>query len=262
MLGFALTPTTFFSKCLLSLLLLKELQDGATLESAHLELQDDACLVIVNFYTATSSLSHGDLDFDPRSDLSEGGGGDAEHPMDITMSRIPSLRDTFNFYFNHTKVNSILNACLLSFLEDGILLDRPTMCPYRFDPDDERAMEEVNHKRAPTPSAREAWKQRRKKTVQNLHYRTVRSIQRAVLVCGENALPDSSTPQADSPVVQFLDAQKFLFPPDCPVPLPDCPVVHLRAEFGQGPCNFTLSPSLTPSLPWTYMHPSFSSILG
>ena len=37
------------SKCLLSLLLLKELQDGATLESAHLEHQDDEYLVIVYF---------------------------------------------------------------------------------------------------------------------------------------------------------------------------------------------------------------------
>src|SRR6187401_2452405 len=35
-----------FSKCLLSLLLLKESQDGATLDSAHFELQDDECLVI------------------------------------------------------------------------------------------------------------------------------------------------------------------------------------------------------------------------
>jgi hypothetical protein len=63
-----------FSKCLLSLLLLKESHDGATLESAHFELRDDECLVIVHFYTAKPSLSHGDLVFDPRSDLSQGGG--------------------------------------------------------------------------------------------------------------------------------------------------------------------------------------------
>ena len=50
-----------FSKCLLSLLLLKESQDGATLESAHFELQDDENLVIDHSYTATPSLSHGDL---------------------------------------------------------------------------------------------------------------------------------------------------------------------------------------------------------
>ena len=74
-----------FSMCLLSLLLLKEFQEGATLESAHFKLQEDECLVIVNLYTATSSLSHGDMVYDPRSDLSQRGGDDAKHPMDITM---------------------------------------------------------------------------------------------------------------------------------------------------------------------------------
>ena len=97
-----------FSKCLLSLLLLKELQDGATLESAHLELQDDECLVIVHFYMTPSSLSHGDLDFDQRSDLSQGGGDDAEHPMDITLSRVHLASDTCHIYFIHTKVNHLL----------------------------------------------------------------------------------------------------------------------------------------------------------
>ena len=62
-----------FSKCLLSLLLLKELQDGATLESDHFELPHDKCLVVVHFYTATPSLSHGDEDHDPWTDLSQGG---------------------------------------------------------------------------------------------------------------------------------------------------------------------------------------------
>ena len=38
-----------FSKCLLSLLLLKESQDGATLESAHFKLEDDDYLVNVWF---------------------------------------------------------------------------------------------------------------------------------------------------------------------------------------------------------------------
>ena len=72
----------YFSKCLLSLLILKESLDGATLESAHFEFQDDECLVTDHFNTAPPSLSHGDLVFDPRSDLSQGGGDDAEHPTD------------------------------------------------------------------------------------------------------------------------------------------------------------------------------------
>ena len=41
-----------FSKCLLSLLLLKESLDGAKLESAHFELEDDEYLVNIHFYTA------------------------------------------------------------------------------------------------------------------------------------------------------------------------------------------------------------------
>jgi hypothetical protein len=63
-----------FSMCLLSLLLLKESQDGKTLDSDHSELEDDEYLVIVHVYTAKPSLSHGDLVFDPWSDLSQGGG--------------------------------------------------------------------------------------------------------------------------------------------------------------------------------------------
>ena len=76
-----------------------------TLDSAYFELQDDECLVTDHFDTAPPSHSHGDLVFDPRSDLFQGGGDDAEHPTDITMSRVPLLRDTPNFYLNHTKVN-------------------------------------------------------------------------------------------------------------------------------------------------------------
>ena len=97
-----------FSKCLFSLLLLKESQDGATLESAHFELQDDKYLVNVHFYTAKPSLSHGDLVFDPRSGLSQGRGDDVEHPMDITMSRGRSTSDTCVIYFTYTKVNHLL----------------------------------------------------------------------------------------------------------------------------------------------------------
>ncbi|KAM3312679.1 hypothetical protein ACQJBY_032487 [Aegilops geniculata] len=99
------------------------IQDGATSESAHLELQDDECLVIVHYYTTTSSLSHGDLDFDSRSDLSQGGGDDAEHPMDITMSRVQLTSDMCHIYFIHTKVNHLLYMCPPVPFEDGILLD-------------------------------------------------------------------------------------------------------------------------------------------
>ena len=55
-------------------LLLKESLDGATLEHALSELEDDEYWVIVHSYTAKPFLSHGDLVFDPKSDLSQGGG--------------------------------------------------------------------------------------------------------------------------------------------------------------------------------------------
>lgn len=69
------------------------------------------------------------------------------------MALAPSPRGKCITY---TKVNPILYACLLDYLTDGILLDPPTHCTYRFDPNDKYALEEVMHKRA-----REAWKQRR-----------------------------------------------------------------------------------------------------
>jgi hypothetical protein len=153
-----------FSKCLLSLLLLKESQDGATLESAHFELQDDKCLVIVHSYTAKPSLSHGDLVFDPRSDLSQGGEDDAEHPMDITMSRVRLASDTLDIYFTYTKVNPLLYSCSLDPFEDGILLDTPLVCIHRYCRNTMDEEEECERKCTTTPSAREAWKRRKKRT--------------------------------------------------------------------------------------------------
>ena len=144
-----------FSKCLFHLLLLKESQDGATLESAHFELQDDENLVIDHSYTATPSLSHGDLVFDPRSDLSQGGGDDAEHPMDITMSRVHSASDTCDIYFTYTKVNHLLYTCSLDTLEDGILLGTPYVCMHRYCQSFTDDEEECKRQESPTLSARE-----------------------------------------------------------------------------------------------------------
>ena len=107
---------------------------------------------------------------------------------------------------SHTqKVNHLLYMCSLDSFKDGILLDTPLVCMHRYHwstTDDE---EECKRKCTPTPSTREAWKRRRKKTVQNLHYRTVRSpnrtvrsIQRVVLVYAEIALPYSPPPSRQS----------------------------------------------------------------
>jgi hypothetical protein len=153
-----------FSKCLLSLLLLKESLDGETLESAHVELQDDEHFVMVHIYTTTPSLSHGDLVFDPRSDLFQGGGDDTVYPMDITMSRVCLGSDTCDLYFSYIKVNHLLYTCSLDPFEDGILLDTPLVCMHRYCRSFTDGEEECKRQGSPTPSAREAWKRRRKKT--------------------------------------------------------------------------------------------------
>ena len=88
--------------------------------------------MIDHFDTAPPSLSHGDLVFDPRSDLFQGGGDDAEHPTDITMSRVHLASDTCNIYFTHIKVNHLLYTCSLDPFEDGILLDTSPMCMHRY----------------------------------------------------------------------------------------------------------------------------------
>lgn len=86
------------------------------------------------------------------------GDADAKHPRVITMYLASSPRDT---RITYTKVNSILYVYLLGSLTDGILLETFTLCTFRFESNDEHAMEEVMHKEAPTPFAREAWKRRK-----------------------------------------------------------------------------------------------------
>ena len=102
------------------------------------------------------STYHGDEDFDPRSDLSQGRGDDAEHPTDITMSRVCLASDTFNIHFTYTKVNHLLYACSLDPFEDGILLDTPLVCMHRYCRNATNDDEECEHKCTTTPSTREA----------------------------------------------------------------------------------------------------------
>ena len=133
------------------------------MESAHFELQDDKYLVNVHFSTAKPSFSHGDLVFDPRSDLSQGGGDDAEHPTDITMSRVHLASDTCDIYFTYAKVNHLLYTCSLDPFEDGILLDTSPVCMHRYCRSFTDVEEECKRQGTTTPSAREAWKRRKKK---------------------------------------------------------------------------------------------------
>ena len=125
----------------------------------HARIEEN--LVIDHSYTTTPSLSHGDLDFDPRSDLSQGGGDDAEHPTDITMSRVHLASDTCDIYFTYTKVNHLLYTCSLDPFEDGILLDASPLCMHRYCQSFTNVEEECKRHGTTTPSAREAWKRRR-----------------------------------------------------------------------------------------------------
>ena len=153
-----------FSNCLLSLLILNESQDGATLDSAHFKLEDDDYLVNVHSYTAKPSLSHGDLVFDPRSDLSQGRGDDAEHATDMTMSRVCLASDTCDIYFTYIKMIHLLYTCSLDPFEDGTLLDTSPVCMHRYSRSFTDVEEECKRQGTTTPSAREVWKRRRKKT--------------------------------------------------------------------------------------------------
>ena len=58
--------------------------------------------------------------------------GDAEHPTDITMSRVHLASDTCDLYFTYIKVNHLLYTCSLDPFEDGILLDIPLVCMHRY----------------------------------------------------------------------------------------------------------------------------------
>jgi len=78
------------------------------------------------------------------------------------MSRVRLASDTCDLYFSYIKVNLLLYTCSLDPFEDGILLDTPLMCMHRYCQsfmDDE---EECKRQGTPAPSAREAWKRRKK----------------------------------------------------------------------------------------------------
>ena len=57
---------------------------------------------------------------------------DAEHPMDIPMSRVRLASDTCDLYFTYTKVNHPLYTCSLDPFGDVILLDTPLVCIHRY----------------------------------------------------------------------------------------------------------------------------------
>ena len=79
------------------------------------------------------------------------------------MSRVHLASDTCDIYFTYTKVNHLLYMCSLDPLEDGILLDTPSVCMHRYCLNITDVEEECERKCTSTPSLMEAWKRRRKK---------------------------------------------------------------------------------------------------
>ena len=81
---------------------------------------------------------HGDEDFDPRSDLSQGRGDDAEHPSIIPMDastspstpRGPMTRARSKAI--EDKVNSLLSEIPLSTQETWLLPQTETLCVIRY----------------------------------------------------------------------------------------------------------------------------------
>ena len=83
------------------------------------------------------------------------------------MSRVCLASDTgvCGIYFMYIKVNHLLYMCSLDPFEDGILLDTPLVCMHRYCRNATDVEEECKRQGTPTPSAREAWKRRRKKRI-------------------------------------------------------------------------------------------------
>ena len=80
------------------------------------------------------------------------------------MSRVRLASDTCDLYFSYIKVNLLLYTCSLDPFEDGILLDTSPVCMHRYCWSFTDVEEECKRQGTTTPSAREAWKRRRKKT--------------------------------------------------------------------------------------------------
>jgi hypothetical protein len=202
-----------------------------------------------------ASLSHGDLVFDPRTDLSQGGGDDAEHPTDITMLRAPLPSDTCGIYFTYIKVNHLLYTCSLDLFEDGILLDSSLVCIHRFERSFTLVEEEFKHKRTTTPSKKEAWKRRRNREEEG------HLLQESRTVRPKSDYP--TYPPTGHPTYVFGSVHMLVTTSECPTHTPTSRNIRLivglsdlpaRSHSGRGPC--------TPSPRLDYIYSSPTSELG
>ena len=123
------------SKCRLCLLFLHVYHSGDTLEYL-----DCAMLSTPSNYKSVHDIRlHGDEDHDPRSDLSQGGGGDdAEHPTFIPKYTLTTLQDPREHKMRPQldtighKVNSLLSEPSLSTCETWLLPPTCVLCMIRY----------------------------------------------------------------------------------------------------------------------------------
>ena len=108
------------SECRLCLLFLHEYHSGDTLEYLDCAMSSTSS----NYKSIHDNHFHGDEVFNPRSDLSQGRGDDAEHP-----TIIPMYTQAYAF---GPKVNSLLSESSLSTCKTWMLLRARTLCILRY----------------------------------------------------------------------------------------------------------------------------------
>ena len=142
------------SKCTLCLFLLHVYQSGDTLEYLDCAMPSTSS----NYKSVHDNRFHGDEDHDPRSDLSQGGGDDAEHPTFIPMYTPTTLQAPRGHmtrpqtYAIGHKVNSLLFEPSLSTCETWLLPHAWTLHTLRYNQDDHGESKDQG----------QAWKRRRK----------------------------------------------------------------------------------------------------
>ena len=143
------------SKCTLCLLILHVPHTRDTLEYLDCAMSS----TLPNYKSVHDNRSHGDEDHDPRSDLSQGRGDDAEHPTFIPMYTPTTLQAPREHkmrpqvYTIGHKVNSLLSESSLSTCETWLLPHAWTLHILRYNQDDHGGSKDQG----------QAWKMRKKK---------------------------------------------------------------------------------------------------
>ena len=144
------------SECCLCLLFLHVYHSGDTLDYLDSAMSSTSS----NYKSVHDNRFHGDEDHDPRSNLSQGGGGDdAEHPTFIPMYTPTTLQAPRGHmtrprtYAIGHKVNSLLFEPSLSAYETRLLPHAWTLHTLRYNQDDHGESKDQGL----------AWKRRRKK---------------------------------------------------------------------------------------------------